>query len=86
MKQGNLVTFLHHDQVGSLVSATNAQGQEVFSARYWPFGALRSSTGTSLSDRLFAGQVRDLGNNSFYHFPARDRVTNVVPVSPRCTP
>lgn len=35
-KQGNLVTYLHHDQVGSLVSATNSVGQEVFSARYWP--------------------------------------------------
>jgi hypothetical protein len=33
MKQGTSVTYLLHDQLGSLVSATDATGQEVFSAR-----------------------------------------------------
>lgn len=61
-KQGNLVTYLHHDQVGSLVSATNTVGQEVFSARYWPFGQIRSSAGTPPIDRLFASQMQDLND------------------------
>jgi RHS repeat-associated protein len=71
MKEGTTVTYLHHDQLGSLVSATNAAWQEVFSARYWPFTSLRTSTGTLPTDRLFAGQTRDLGSHAFYFFPAR---------------
>jgi uncharacterized protein RhaS with RHS repeats len=42
MKQGTTVTYLVHDHLGSLVSVTDVTGQEVFAARYWPFGSLRT--------------------------------------------
>ena len=75
MKKGSTLTYLHHDQLGSLVSATDVSGAEIASARYWPFGGLRSSTGTLPSDRLFTGQIRDaiggVGNDAFYFFKAR---------------
>src|SRR5713226_3858354 len=79
LKQGTTLTYLHHDQLGSLVSATNSSGQEVASARYWPFGSLRTLTGSLPSDRLFAGQTRDAltgtpsdaVNDRFYFFRAR---------------
>ncbi len=71
MKTGSTLTYLHHDHLGSLVAASNASGGEVASARYWPFGGLRSSTGTLPTDRLFTGQIRDLNDDRFYFFKAR---------------
>jgi RHS repeat-associated protein len=66
MKQGSTITYLHHDQLGSMVSATSSAGLEVAAARYWPFGSRRTSTGTLPTDRLFAGQTRDLGLDALY--------------------
>jgi RHS repeat-associated protein len=53
------------------VAATDTSGTRVASARYWPFGGLRSSTGTLPTDRLFTGQIRDLVNDAIYFFKAR---------------
>ena len=71
MKQGSTLTYLHHDHLGSLVAASDANGTELCSVRYWPFGGLRVLTGTLPTDRLFTGQTRDLHNDSFYFFKAR---------------
>jgi RHS repeat-associated protein len=77
MKQGSTLSYLHHDHLGSLVSATNASGTEIGSARYFPYGAQRpaGATGTNPSglpsDRLFTGQTRDLGNDAYYFFRSR---------------
>jgi RHS repeat-associated protein len=79
MKQCNSLYYLHHDHLGSLVSITDTTQTEQFSARYWPFGALRTSSGSFLSDRLFTGQTRDAVtttptdalNDAFYFFKAR---------------
>jgi hypothetical protein len=77
MKQGATLSYLHHDHLGSLVSATNANGTEIGSARYFPYGKQRpaSTTGTNPSglpsDRLFTGQTRDLGNDAYYFFKSR---------------
>jgi len=63
--------WIHHDHLGSLVAASDANGNELCSVRYWPFGGLRVLTGTLPTDRLFTGQTRDLHNDSFYFFKAR---------------
>ena len=67
---------LHHDHLGSLVAVSNASGGEVASLRYWPFGGLRTlvyGTGYNAvpTDRLFTGQIRDLGDDRFSFFKAR---------------
>ena len=71
MKQGSTLSYLHHDHLGSLVAVSNASGQEVGSVRYWPFGGLRTSTGSLPTDRLFTGQIRDLGDDRLSFFKAR---------------
>jgi|GEM_PF-6637037 len=71
MKTGSTLYYLHRDQVGSVVSVSDASGNEVGSARYWPFGGIRTSTGTLPTDRLFTGQIRDLGDDRLYFFKAR---------------
>lgn len=71
MKRGSTLTYLHHDHLGSLVAASDSSGGEVASARYWPFGGLRTSSATLPTDRLFTGQIRDLGDDRFYFFKAR---------------
>jgi len=71
LKQGSGLFYLHRDHLGSLVSVTNASGAEVGSARYWPFGGQRLSTGALPTDRLFTGQIRDLGDDRFSFFKAR---------------
>ncbi|HUX88925.1 MAG TPA: hypothetical protein VMW65_18110 [Chloroflexota bacterium] len=64
MKQGAILSYLHHDHLGSLVAATDPSGNELGSgswARYSPFGQLRTLSGSVVlpSDRLFTGQTRD---------------------------
>ncbi|HEX5415655.1 MAG TPA: RHS repeat-associated core domain-containing protein, partial [Chloroflexota bacterium] len=71
MKQGETLYYLHRDQVGSVVAVSDDSGNEVGTARYWPFGGLRLSTGLLPTDRLFTGQIRDLGDDRFYFFKAR---------------
>jgi hypothetical protein len=68
MKQASTVTYLLHDQLGSMVSATGSAGAEVCWVRYWPFGGLRLSTGSLPTDRLFTWQTRDLGDDRLYWF------------------
>ena len=58
MKQGDTLSYLHHDYLGSLVSATDASGNELGWVRYDPFGSVRLSGGTVPSNRLFIGQPR----------------------------
>ena len=74
MKQGSILSYLHHDHLGSLVAATDPSGAEVGWASHSPFGQLRLSGGNLPSDRLFLGQTRDnvLGAVSADgHTPAR---------------
>jgi hypothetical protein len=74
MKQGATLSYLHHDHLGSLAAVSNAGGQAVGSARYWPFGGLRTSTGSLPTDRGYTGQIRD-GSASMADFAAaRDQV------------
>jgi hypothetical protein len=64
---GNIY-YLHHDHLGSLSQITTSSDGDQWAGRYWPFGGLRWSSGTLVSDRLFTGQTRDLGNDSFDFF------------------
>jgi RHS repeat-associated protein len=71
MLQGSTLTYLHRDQLGSLVSATDPIGTEVGWKRYWPFGASRLGSAGMPSDRLFTGQTRDDAEDQFYFFQSR---------------
>jgi RHS repeat-associated protein len=57
---------------------SDTDGGEVGSARYWPFGAMRTRSGALGCDRLFTGQTRDFddavtdaNNDGFYFFTSR---------------
>jgi YD repeat-containing protein len=77
MKKGSTLSYLHHDHLGSLVAQSNAAGAEIGSTRYYPFGqqVAAGTAGTNpnglTTDRLFTGQVRDLGDDRFYFFKSR---------------
>jgi RHS repeat-associated protein len=57
--EGEAVTYLHHDQLGSTRMLTNASGEAVGKFSYTPYGALEASTGTATTPLGFAGQYTD---------------------------
>jgi RHS repeat-associated protein len=83
LKKGSTLYYLHHDHLGSLVAVTDTSGNELWWGRYYPYGELRltgGSTPTSQlpTDRLFTGQTRDLNTvtsgvnpDAYYFFKSR---------------
>jgi RHS repeat-associated protein len=62
------VPFLHTDHLGSPVAATDGSGSSVGTAAYYPFGELRTGTGSFDTERGFTGQVHDAGTGlNFYN-------------------
>jgi RHS repeat-associated protein len=60
--------YLHTDHLGSPVAATDADGNVVGTASYYPFGELRSGSGLFDTTRGFTGQVHDAGTGlNFYN-------------------
>jgi RHS repeat-associated protein len=60
--------FLHTDHLGSPVAATDADGNVVGTASYYPFGELRQGTGLFDTTRGFTGQIHDAGTGlNFYN-------------------
>jgi RHS repeat-associated protein len=62
--------FLLADQVGSTSSIIDEGGSVEESAKYYPFGSLRSG-GLELSDRAFTGQQDEGGGFGLYDYGAR---------------
>lgn len=52
-------TFLHVDQQGSVVAATDAAGAVLYRAAYYPHGDVRASAGAPPEDVRFTGKERD---------------------------
>jgi RHS repeat-associated protein len=75
MRQGTgSPTYLLSDQLGSSTTVTDNSGNVIATNRYWPFGGVRSSTGSTPTDRLFTGQRQEPpGDNALglYNYNAR---------------
>jgi len=59
--QGTLLWPLH-DHLGSTVGALDAAGPLVGTQAYWPYGAQRSASGITQTDRLYTGQRAEAGD------------------------
>ena len=75
MRQGaGSPMYLLTDQLGSSTTIANNAGAVIATERYWPFGGMRSSTGSTPTDRLFTGQRQEpAGDNALglYNYNAR---------------
>jgi len=59
----------HHDQVNSVTTQTDHNGQTVQTNSYTPFGVTRSSTGSSTNALNYTGREQD--SNNLYYYRAR---------------
>jgi RHS repeat-associated protein len=62
----NQPIYYHHDQLGSTRLLTNAAGSPVETINYSPYGTPTISSGTALTNLLFAGQYTDPNNGLIY--------------------
>jgi RHS repeat-associated protein len=58
------------DKLGSANVITDASGNTVGEARYYPYGETRLTTGSMQTDQLFTGQ-REIAELGIYHYGAR---------------
>lgn len=78
------VHYFHHDGLGSTRSLTSEDGALTDVYQYSAFGELRSHTGTSANEFLFAGEQRDADSGLYYlraryYSPETGRFTQVDP-------
>lgn len=77
MRQGNELSYLSGDHLGSTSLVTNASGQAVAQARYYPFGEERWSSGGLPTDKTFTGQRSEtfglMDYNARYYDPTLGR-------------
>ncbi len=53
--RGGVETYYIPDPLGSLVECRNSSGAKTYSAEYWPYGELQTSTGTNPSSWGYVG-------------------------------
>ena len=67
------LTFVHGDHLGSASLTTGITGTKVSEMRYYPFGEVRYSSGSTPTDRTFTGQmVEPSGLGSLMDYNARE--------------
>ena len=66
----NAVFYYHPDHLGSTSAVSNSAGTRVKSALFYPYGALRSQSGTKPIAHQYTGQELD-NNSGLYHYGAR---------------
>jgi uncharacterized protein RhaS with RHS repeats len=54
-----VVHYVLADHLGSSTVVTSSTGAVVGTMKYYPYGAMRSTTGTMPTDKLFTGQQRE---------------------------
>ncbi|MBN2195751.1 MAG: VCBS repeat-containing protein, partial [Polyangiaceae bacterium] len=62
---GDLITYVHHDHLGTAGLSTDETGAELQRSTYYPYGELRSST-RHVEDYGYAGQERDASTGLSY--------------------
>jgi len=67
---GTSIYFCHPDHVGSLRIATDGSGNQAQAVTYYPFGEIRTNTGTVDLKYKFTGQEYD-PDSKLYYFGAR---------------
>jgi RHS repeat-associated protein len=70
VKQGENLSYIMQDHLGSTSATTNASGLLTSAIKYFPFGVCRNSSGTLPTDKLFTGQRLD-DNTGLYYYGAR---------------
>ncbi|HMS56968.1 MAG TPA: hypothetical protein PKA27_16375 [Fimbriimonadaceae bacterium] len=55
--RGGVESFYTADPLGSIVDVRNSSGTQTFAATYWPYGEIRTSTGTNPSQFDFVGAL-----------------------------
>ena len=86
MRRDGVVYYLHGDHLGSVSLATDASGAVVARQRYYPYGGMRWSSGTSPTDFTYTGQ-RDVGlglmhYGARYYLPGLGRFVSADTVAP----
>jgi hypothetical protein len=64
VKQDISISYLHSDHLGSTSKTSGASSS---TQTYYPFGAIRTSSGTVPTDYGFTGQKRDATANLMYY-------------------
>jgi len=61
------------DHLGSTTAVTSSTGAVVATQAYWPYGAQRSASGITQTDKLYTGQQREQGDPALglYNYRAR---------------
>jgi len=61
------------DHLGSTTAVTGSTGAAVATQAYWPYGAQRSASGITQTDKLYTGQQREQGDPALglYNYKAR---------------
>ena len=61
--RGGVETFYTPDPLGNLIETRNSSGTKTYSAQYWPYGELQTSTGTNPSPWGFVGLLGYLADS-----------------------
>ena len=69
-----VVHYILADHLGSSTTITDASGGDLRTMKYYPYGAMRSTTGSLPTDKLFTGQQREpeaVSTLGLYNYGAR---------------
>jgi YD repeat-containing protein len=64
------LTYLLADHLGTTVGAIDASGNVLSTQKYWPYGATRSTSTITQTDKLYTGQQQEPGDVlglSYFH-------------------
>ena len=70
VREGETLTFVHGDHLGSTNLTTNISGTKVSELRYYPFGETRYSSGTTSTSKRFTSQEEQI-DIGLYDYGAR---------------
>ncbi len=64
-------SFIHSDHLGSVAISTDQNGAVISQQVYYPYGNVRTSLGTSPTERGYTGQISDYADTNLYYYNAR---------------
>ena len=66
MREGDTLSFILANQLGSATVTLDSTGSVQSELRYHPYGETRHSSGTTPTNRRFTGQIQDEGTGLYY--------------------